>query len=172
MSKLLALASSANDQEALAALRAAKRMLAAEGADFIDLANLIQDGGRAEALEGELETARQRLQQAQAALQGLRQRRDGATAERELRSGLRRLAAENHALKTELARQTEELEHWRAAHSALDHTLRQTVQERYQLRNRLRQQQKEMAEMLGDVRGMITVTNRLRGFVDGKLASA
>ena len=172
MSKLLALASSANDQEALAALRAARRMLAAEGIDFVDLAALIQDGGRTEALEEELETVRQRLQQTQAALHSLRQRRDGTAAERDLRSGLRRLAAENHLLKTELARQSEELDHWRAAHSALDDTLRQTVQERFQLRSRLRQQQKEMAEMLGDVRGMINVTNRLRNFVEGKSASA
>ena len=53
MSKLLALASSPNDQEALSALRSLKRLLAADEMDFVDLANLVRDNARAVELESE-----------------------------------------------------------------------------------------------------------------------
>jgi len=171
MSKLLALASSPNDQEALSALRSARRLLAAAGMDFLDLGNLLRGDGRAEELEQDLETTRRQLRQAQLALRSIRGAGPGDAALREMRQRLRQLAAENQALKAELELRTEELEAWQAAHSALDTTLRQSSHERLQLRSRLRQQQMEMDQVLGEVRGMINVTSRLRTFVDGKASA-
>ncbi len=172
MSKLLALASSPNDQEALAALRSLKRLLAADEMDFIDLANQFRDKGRSEELELELEATRRELRRAQLALRSARTDGPNDTAARALRQQIRLLTAENQALKAELDERTEELEECRAVQNALDTTLRQTSQERLQLRSKLRQKQMEMDQFLGEVRGMINITSKLRTFVDSKIPTA
>ncbi|MEI8394457.1 MAG: hypothetical protein WCF85_06960 [Rhodospirillaceae bacterium] len=172
MAKLLALASSPNDQEALAALRSVKRMLDADEMDFVDLADLFRESGRAEALERDLESARRQLRQAQLALRTPRAAGEATQATQELRRQIRKLTAENQTLKADLNARTEELEEWQAAHSALDTTLRQSSQERFQLRSKLRQKQMEMDQFLGEVRGMINLTSRLRTFMDTKAPAA
>lgn len=172
MSKLLALASSPNDQEALAALRSLKRLLTTDGMDFIDLADRLRETGRAEQLERDLETARRQLRQTQLALRTARGGGQGDPAARELRQRVRHLEQENQALSADLNALTEQLDDWRAAHEALDTTLRQTSRERVQLRSKLRQKQMEMDQFLGEVRGMINVTSRLRSFVDSKTPTA
>ncbi|MEI6559708.1 MAG: hypothetical protein WCO00_14995 [Rhodospirillaceae bacterium] len=172
MSKLLALASSPNDQEALMALRSLRRLLAAAEMDFIDLGNLLAGTTRSEALEEDLEVVRRQLRQAQIALRAARAGERGDQTARELRQRVRQLDAENQALKAELDRQSEELAEWRTAHSVLDTTLRRSSQERLQLRSKLRQKQLEMDQVLGEVRGMISVSSRLRSFVDSKTPRA
>ena len=172
MSKLLALASSPNDQEALAALRSLKRLLATNEMDFLDLATQLREGGRAEELEQTLETTQRQLRQAQLALRSARAGGQGDQTVLELKKRVRQLTAANQTLTAELDARTDELEEWQAAHSALDTTLRQSSQERLQLRSKLRQKQMEMDQFLGEVRGMINVTSRLRTFVDSKTPTA
>ena len=99
MSKLLAQASSPNDQEALAALRSLKRMLAKDEMDFVDLANLVRDTRRAEELESDLEATRQQLRQAQLALRTARNGNQDNQVIRDLRQQVRKLTAENVTLK-------------------------------------------------------------------------
>ncbi|MBF0562303.1 MAG: hypothetical protein HQL37_09835 [Alphaproteobacteria bacterium] len=172
MSKLLALASSSNDQEALAALRSLKRLLATNEMDFVDLANRLRGGGREEELEHDLEVTRRQLRQARGALRSAQAGSQSDQTACELRQQVRKLTAENRALKGELDLQTEELQEWRIAHSAMDTTLRQSSQERLQLRCKLRQKQVEMDRVLGEVRGMINLTSKLRSFVESKATMA
>ncbi len=172
MSKLLALASSPNDQEALAALRSLKRLLAKDEMDFVDLANLVRNNRQAEELENELEATRQQLRQAQLALRTARSGNQDNQVVRDLRQQVRKLTAENMTLKDDLNACSGELDELQAAHNALDTTLRQSSQERLHLRSKLRQKQMEIDQVLGEVRGMINVTSRLRNFVDSKTQNA
>ena len=172
MSKLLALASSPNDQEALAALRSLKRLLTADEMDFVDLANLVRDNARAVELESHLEATRQQLRQAQLALRTARSGNQDNQVVRDLRQQVRKLTAENMTLKDDLNACSGELDELQAAHNVLDTTLRQSSQERLHLRSKLRQKQIEMDQFVVEVRGMINVTSRLRNFVDAKSPSA
>ncbi|MBF0562172.1 MAG: hypothetical protein HQL37_09155 [Alphaproteobacteria bacterium] len=172
MSKLLALASSSNDREALAALRSLRRLLATDEMDFVDLANLLRGDGRAEDLQLELETTQQQLRQARGALRSAQAGSQGNQTVRELRQQVRQLTVENQTLKGELDLLSEELEEWRTAHSTMNTTLRQYSHERLQLKSKLRQKQMEMERVLGEVRGMINLTSKLRTFVDSKMPAA
>lgn len=172
MSKLLALACSPNDQEALAALRSVKRLLATDEMDFVDLANLLREKGRTEELKHDLEATQRDLRQARAELRSARDNGGRNQTVSELRQQVRQLTAENQALKTELDAISEELDELQTAHVALDTTLRQSSQQRVQLRSKLRQKQMEMDKFLGEVRGIINVTSKLRTYVDPKLPEA
>ena len=90
MSKLLALAGSPNDHEALAALRLLKRLLATEEMDFVDLATLVHEKRRAEELESDLEATKRQLRQTQLALRTARSGNQGNQVVRELRQEVQR----------------------------------------------------------------------------------
>ena len=54
LAKVLALAASDNDTEALQALRTAKRLLEGEGADFVELARRLTEGAQSDAVGREV----------------------------------------------------------------------------------------------------------------------
>ena len=168
MSKLLALAGSPNDHEALAALRSLKRLMATDEMDFVDLATLVHENRRVEELESDFEATRRQLRQTQLDLRTARNGNQGNQVVRELRQQVRKLTAENEALKADLDACADERDELQAAHDALDTTLRQSSQERIHLKSKLRQKQMGMDQFVGEVRGIINVTSRLRNIVDTK----
>lgn len=166
ITKLLALTGSDNEPEALNALRQLRRTLDNAGMTMVDLANLIHGREPNADLERDLETTRRQLRQARRVLRATRSNGRSDAELRDLRQRLRLLNAENQSLRQELDQRTSELDEWQAAHSVLDLTLRRSSQERILLKSRLRQQQMEMDRVLGEVRGMIDVSSRLRCLVD------
>ncbi|CAA7624798.1 Membrane protein related to metalloendopeptidase [Magnetospirillum sp. LM-5] len=117
LAKVLALAASDNDSEALHALRTAKRLLESQGADFVELARRVADpkGGTAEALEDAVFDLRNEVRRLRAENERLRQIGPGtlppeAKPEPQGFQDAAREAAAGIRLRAELARMTEELE--------------------------------------------------------------
>ena len=118
LAKVLALAASDNETEALHALRTAKRLLDANGADFVELSKRLSDpgAGRSEALEDAVFDLRNEVRRLRADNERLRQSsakpeisglhdaaRDAANAIR-LRAERDKLAEELEATRNEMLR--------------------------------------------------------------------
>lgn len=114
LAKVLALAASDNDSEALHALRTAKRLLDGHGADFVELARRLAEGGSgrdAEALEDAVFDLRNEIRHLRAENERLRQGRGpAAAAEPPSIHDAAKDAAAAIRLRAELARLSEELE--------------------------------------------------------------
>lgn len=114
LAKVLALAASDNETEALHALRTAKRLLDGHGADFVELARRVAEGGPsrdAEALEDAVFDLRNEIRHLRAENERLRQgRAAGPAAEPASFQDAARDAAAAIRLRAELARMADELE--------------------------------------------------------------
>lgn len=119
IAKVLALAASDNESEALHALRTAKRLLQAEGADFVELANRVAgtDGGVSRAaLEDAVFDMRNEIRDLRAENERLKQGRGGGplSAEPSSMFDAARAASDVIRLRAELAALAEALEQERA----------------------------------------------------------
>lgn len=116
IAKVLALAASDNESEALHALRTARRLLQAEGADFVELANRVGggDGASRAALENAVFDMRNEIRDLRAENERLRQGRGGPlSAEPSSMFDAARAASDVIRLRAELAALAETLEHER-----------------------------------------------------------
>lgn len=144
IAKVVALAASDNEAEALHALRTAKRLLEAEGGDFVELANRIAGDGRA-ALEDAVFDMRNEIRQLRADNERLKQARglpsaaepssmfDAARAA----GDVIRLRAELVELGETLDRERAQLRHVLANEAALHHALQEALGEAAQAKARL-----------------------------------
>lgn len=112
LAKVLALAASDNDSEALHALRTAKRLLDGHGADFVELARRLSEGpakADTEALEDAVFDLRNEIRHLRAENERLRQNRPAAAEAPSFQDAAKE-AATAIRLRAELARLTEELD--------------------------------------------------------------
>jgi len=124
--KVLALAASENEAEALHALRTARRLLAEAGSDFVDFVHRLggADGVSREVLENTIFDLRNEVRQLRSENERLRQGRglDGAPTSM---FEAARAASDVIRLRAELAEATETLAEERAAQAALRTTLQE-----------------------------------------------
>lgn len=113
LAKVLALAASDNETEALHALRTARRLLDSHGSDFVDLSNRLAGGGASEALEDAVFDLRNEVRHLRGENERLRQGRPapgGATVPPSFQDAARdaaeliRLRAELDTLRAEVLR--------------------------------------------------------------------
>jgi chromosome segregation ATPase len=137
IAKVLALAASDNEAEALHALRTAKRLLEAEGADFVELANRLGDGAGRNALEDAVFDLRNEVRTLRAENERLKQGRGmPSAAEPSSMFDAARAASDVIRLRAELSELTGTLEHERtqlrhvlANEAALHHALQEALAE-------------------------------------------
>lgn len=139
IAKVLALAASDNEAEALHALRTAKRLLDSEGADFVELANRVggNDGASRAALENAVFDMRNEIRDLRCENERLKQGRGlPSAAEPSSMFDAARAASDVIRLRAELAEMTENLErehtqlrHVLANEAALHHALQEALAE-------------------------------------------
>lgn len=146
IAKVLALAASDNEAEALHALRTAKRLLDAEGADFVELANhLGGDGVSRATLENAIFDLRNEIRDLRCENERLKQARGMPSgAEPSSMFGAAQAAGDVIRLRAELAHLTETLEHERtqlrhvlANEAALHHALQEALADAAQTKQRM-----------------------------------
>lgn len=146
IAKVLALAASDNETEALHALRTAKRLLEAEGADFVELANQIGGATSREALEDAVFDLRNEVRHLRCENERLKQGRGMPAAPGAEPSSMfdaARAASDVIRLRAELVEATDTLERERAQlrhvlanEASLHHALQEALAEAAQAKNR------------------------------------
>lgn len=141
LAKVLAMAASDNETEALHALRTARRLLDGHGSDFVALANRLADSGtvQAEVLEDAIFDLRNEIRHLRAENERLRQSRPSAGPQVEPPSLLEaaRDAAEMIRLRAELDTAQTEVLHLQAQETTRQEQFRQALAEAADLGLRL-----------------------------------